>query len=111
MKLSIFFSVLLAGINAFAAPGFYFQSKPVVSYADGSALFDALKASNETDEEVDVCYEGDFSDAMSATEKLVKGAINFSLVDVYGEDEFPSLDLEFSNDKGDSAYGIISSCN
>ncbi len=111
MNKVVFFFLVLAGVSASADAGFYLDSKPVVSYADGSALFKTLKSANENDEEIDVCYVGSYDDAISVTKKQASGAIVFSLIDVYGEDEFPALDLEFSNDKGESAYGIIHSCN
>lgn len=111
MKVATVFTFLFLSANAFADAGFYYQSKPVLTYADGAALFDALKAANESDDEVDVCYNGDFSAAISATENKTGGAIVFNLIDVYGEGDYPALDLEFANDKEESAYGIIHSCN
>lgn len=113
MKSMLLIFSLATGISSvgLAAPGFYHNSKPVNSPAAGKALFDAIKAAKDSEEDVDVCYEGTYDDAIAATEGQAKGSITLNLIDVYGESEFPSLDMEFYNDKGDSTYGIVSSCN
>lgn len=96
---------------AFAETGLYHNSQLVASPADGKALFRAIEKANTTDEEVDVCYKGDFEEAIAETEERVRGAIIFNVIDVYGENQYPDLDVEIYDENGSSAYSIVPACN
>lgn len=62
-----------------------------------------MKIREEEDQEVDVCYEGDWEEA---TEN-VNAIISINVLDIYGAGE---LDVEIYHKNGDSTYGIISTC-
>jgi hypothetical protein len=99
--------VFLFTAAASAQPGMIHNGKRVASPEAGRALFDDIQ---EMGSDTDVCYEDNYEDAIEATEKKTKGAITFNLIDVYGESEYPPLDLEIKNDKGELTGAIISPC-
>lgn len=83
--------------------GFYTNGVSA-STADGASLLMTELIDNNDDHKV--CYAGDYESALNNTHESISIAIN----DVYGEGEFPRLDVEVTGDDGRSAYGIISSC-
>lgn len=59
---------------------------------------------NDTPDEVDICYSGDFEKATDS----IAAPVSVNVIDIYGAGQ---LDAEFYNDdSGDSTYGIIPSC-
>lgn len=104
-------SGLLSTQVAFANAGIWLGNEFVDSPEMGVKLVRAMKASNEYDDEIDVCYDGYFEEALNEAEKLTKNAISINLIDVYGESEFPQIEVEITEvGKDGYAYGIISGC-
>ncbi len=101
-------TVLIVGLTfSFSASakdaGFYVKGISASTAKGAKLLLNELTVNHD---DHDVCYEGDYQSALDNTHDSISIAIN----DVYGESEFPSLDVDVSGPNGDIAYGIISSC-
>ena len=57
-------------------------------------------------DEHQVCYKGDFQSALDN----VHNSISISINDIYGEGEFPALDVDIVGTNGQSGSAIISAC-
>lgn len=101
------FLLTLSALLTFPAfakePGFYVNGVSASTAQGAKLLIEELNA-NSGDHSV--CYESDYQAAL----ENVHESISISVLDVYGESEFPSLDTEISGKDGSSAYGIIPSC-
>lgn len=99
-------------VNVSSDVGFYHNSILVDSADKGHELFNAIEEAAGKDYEVDVCYKGDYYEAIAVTEERTGGAVTFNLLDVYGESEFPPLDLEISSDMSEETVGtVVGSCD
>ncbi|MCB0376996.1 MAG: hypothetical protein KDD33_00760 [Bdellovibrionales bacterium] len=86
-----------------ASNEFLFEGRSMSIKENAEDYFNAQKRSNETDEEIDVCYVGDWELAVDS----VHPVIFINVLDIYGGGE---LDTETEHENGDSTYGIIPEC-
>lgn len=105
MKNLFFATSLLLISSAFAATtdGFYTNGVSASSAKGAHMLLTDLMTHSDNHK---VCYVGNYEDAL----KNVHRSISISVYDVYGEAEFPPLDVEVTGKMGQSASGIISAC-
>lgn len=89
------------------------QAQEVGFYTDGVSAKNAKGAAKLLNELIvnsddhNVCYEGDYESALD----MVHDSVSIAVLDVYGESEFPSLDVEVTGPNGQSAAAIIPACN
>lgn len=100
LVLSVFVSVPALAKKA----GFYTKGVSA-STAKGARMLVTELIENQDNHQV--CYEGDYQSALDNTHD----SISISVIDVYGESEFPTLDTEVQGQDGRSAYGNIPACS
>jgi hypothetical protein len=100
---------LLLSFHASAdeTPGFFYKGQSMADKATAEAFFKDFLSAQETDEDVEVCYSGNWEEALNTVNEVITIYVN----DIYGEGEGAALDVDIDNeDAGESTYGIISGC-
>jgi|GEM_PF-6089254 len=109
--LSLFLGLEVVVVAAAASrAGFQHDGVWVDSPEQARAMVEAMHRANTNDTDHGVCYVGGYEDALENLGQVAKDAVSLSVLDVYGESEFPPLDVEASTDSGIEAYGILSAC-